>query len=98
DRAIRYRHVEISIDPGARTAELVVKAPDAPPPAELGDPRGGPELADVWSLRAFRELDDALLRLRFDLPEIGVVTLRTSGDPKQVIAHDEALAKATTGF
>ena len=98
DRAIRYRHVEISIDAGARTAELVVKAPDAPPPAELGDPRGGPELADVWSLRAFRELDDALLRLRFDLPEIGVVTLRTSGDPKQVIAHDEALARSTTGF
>ena len=76
----------------------MVKGPDAPAPAELGDPRGGPELADVWSLRAFRELDDALLRLRFDLPEIGVVTLRTSGDPKHVIAHDEALARSTTGF
>ncbi|TMQ08913.1 MAG: benzoyl-CoA-dihydrodiol lyase [Deltaproteobacteria bacterium] len=98
DRAITYRHVEIAIDPGARTANLVIQGPEAAPPAELGDPRGGPGLADVWALRAFRELDNALLRLRFDLPDIGVVTVRTSGDPELVVAHDEALAKSATGF
>jgi benzoyl-CoA-dihydrodiol lyase len=98
DRAITYRHVELAIDRAARTAALVVKGPDAPPPAELGDPRGGPALADVWSLRAFRELDDALLRIRFDLSDIGVITVRTAGDPELVIAHDEALARSTTGF
>ena len=98
DKAIAYRHVELSIDRGARTAALVVKGPDAPPPAELGDPRGGPALADTWSLRAFRELDDALLRIRFDLSDVGVITVRTTGDPELVIAHDEALARSTTGF
>jgi benzoyl-CoA-dihydrodiol lyase len=97
DRAITYRHVELAIDRDERTAALLVKGPDAPPP-ELGDPRGGPALADVWGLRAFRELDDVLLRVRFDLPDIGMITVRTSGDPKLVIAHDEALAKSTTGF
>jgi benzoyl-CoA-dihydrodiol lyase len=91
DKAITYRHVELSIDRNERTAALVVKGPDAPPPADLVSP-------ELWSLRAFRELDDALLRLRFDLPDIGVVTVRTSGDRKLAIAHDEALAKATTGF
>jgi benzoyl-CoA-dihydrodiol lyase len=102
DKAITYRHVELTIDRAERTAALLVKGPDAPPSAELGDPRGGPGLGDSWALRAFRELDDALLRLRFDLAEIGVVTVRTSGDPKLVIAHDEALGRsslpATTGF
>jgi benzoyl-CoA-dihydrodiol lyase len=100
DKAITYRYVELSVDRAERTAALVVKAPDAPPPADLDPSRGSPGAAspDVWSLRAFRELDDALLRLRFDLPDIGVVTVRTTGDRKLVIAHDEALAKATTGF
>ena len=54
--------------------------------------------ADLWSLRAFRELDDALLRLRFDYPEVAVVQLRTRGDRALVIAHDEALAKDGSGF
>ncbi|HEY0193291.1 MAG TPA: enoyl-CoA hydratase-related protein, partial [Kofleriaceae bacterium] len=91
DHAFSYRHVELTFDKAARTANLHVKGPDAAPPAELTSP-------DLWSLRAFRELDDALLRLRFDLPEVGMVTVRTSGDPALVIAHDEALAKATTGL
>jgi benzoyl-CoA-dihydrodiol lyase len=79
------------VDRAERTASLLIKGPDAAPPADLTSP-------DLWGLRAFRELDDALLHLRFDLPDIGVVTVRTSGDPKLVIAHDEALAAATTGF
>jgi benzoyl-CoA-dihydrodiol lyase len=98
DKAIAYRHVELQFDRAARTAALVVNGPDAPPPAELSDPKGGAALADTWTLRAFRELDDALLRLRFDLADIGVVTVRTAGDPALVIAHDEALAKSPTGF
>ena len=90
---IGYRHVELAIDGGGRIATLTVRGPDAPPPAELH--AAG---ADLWSLRAFRELDDALLRLRFDHPEIGVVLVRTVGDRGRVIAHDRALAEAGSGF
>ncbi len=52
------------------------------------------------SLQAFRELDDALLRLRFDYPDIGIVSVRTVGNPAHVVAYDEAVAKgaATNGF
>jgi benzoyl-CoA-dihydrodiol lyase len=88
-----YRHVELRIDEPARVADLVVAAPDAPPPADV-DAAG----ADQWSLRAFRELDHALLRLRFDHPSIGVIRIRTRGDQLAVIAHDAALARASSGF
>jgi benzoyl-CoA-dihydrodiol lyase len=55
-------------------------------PAELAA-RG----ADAWALRAFRELDAALLELRFNQPEIGVVTLHARGDRGAVRAVDRML-------
>jgi benzoyl-CoA-dihydrodiol lyase len=89
--AIRYRYVELTWDAATRTGELLVRGPAESDVLDLTSP-------DTWSLHAFRELDDALLHLRFDLPEIGMVTVRTSGDPKLVVLHDELLAAATTGF
>ena len=92
---ITYRHVELAMDRGSRTATLTIRAPEAAPPADLA--AAG---SDLWSLRAFRELRDALYQLRFNEPRIGTVLVRTSGDPAQVVAHDRALAdKAETdGF
>ena len=37
--------------------------------------------SNAWAIRAWRELDDALLDLRFNHPAIGVVALKTSGRP-----------------
>ncbi len=88
-----YRHVALAIDRAARTATLTIAGPTAAPPADAA--AGG---ADQWSLRAFRELDDALLRLRFDYPEVAVVLVRTRGDRALVVAHDEALAKDPSGL
>src|ERR1051325_11434028 len=75
---LAYRFVELTVDAAARTANLHVKGPDA---VDTFDGSSEP-----WSLRAFRELDDALLHLRFDYPEINVVTVRTSG--KQDIVRE----------
>jgi benzoyl-CoA-dihydrodiol lyase len=92
---VAYRHVELAIDRAARTATLTISAPDGPPPADLASPG-----SDLWSLRAFRELRDALYQLRFNEPTIGTVLLRTRGNPAQVVAHDRALAEKaeTDGF
>src|SRR6516165_2099101 len=72
-----YKYVELTIDSGARTGGLLVRGPGdrsvATESVDSFDAKSEP-----WSLRAFRELDDALLRLRFDHPEIGMVTVRTS--------------------
>ena len=88
----KYKFVELTIDSGARTGGLVVRAPES---VDVFDGKSEP-----WSLRAFRELDDALLHLRFDHPDIGMVTVRASGDAAKVVACDEALAKAaaSNGF
>nr|HEX4318677.1 enoyl-CoA hydratase-related protein [Kofleriaceae bacterium] len=89
DDKLAYRYVTLTVDREARTAALEVRAPAAGSAFEPS--------AATWSLHAFRELDDALLRLRFDLPEIGVVTVRTAGDRDAVLAHDAALVKAVDG-
>jgi benzoyl-CoA-dihydrodiol lyase len=44
-----------------------------------------------WPLRAFRELDDALLRLRIVEPLIGTIVVKTRGDQASMLAVDELL-------
>jgi benzoyl-CoA-dihydrodiol lyase len=91
DKGTEYKYVTLALDEAARTATLTVRAPDGK------EPETPEELAaagaNAWAIRAFRELDDALLELRFNRPTIGVVAVRTSGDPQAVLAVDEMLAK-----
>ncbi len=86
---VTYSHVELSFDRKARTAKLTVHAPKGNEPTDLeGAVAAG---ARWWPLRAFRELDDALLRLRFHGEEINVATLHTAGDAAKVLAIDALL-------
>src|SRR5438046_2898970 len=57
-----YRHVRLEVDAAARTAVLTVRGPEAGEPASAAGMRE--RGSDLWALRAFRELDDALLDLR----------------------------------
>jgi benzoyl-CoA-dihydrodiol lyase len=90
--AIKHEYVSMKIDRSLRLAEIVVKAPDSPQP-EDGDGfrKAG---MNAWALRAFRELDDILLRLRFEEPHIGLINLKTSGDIDKVLAADRGLLAA----
>jgi benzoyl-CoA-dihydrodiol lyase len=87
---MEYKYVSVTLDPKARTATLTVRAPEGnepTTPAELAKAGSG-----AWAIRAFRELDDALLDLRFNHPTIGVIALKTTGDPSRVLAVDAMLA------
>ena len=44
-----------------------------------------------WALRLARELDDAILHLRFNELETGVVLFKTSGNSEQVAAYEKLL-------
>ncbi|TPW01337.1 MAG: crotonase, partial [Alphaproteobacteria bacterium] len=86
---IVYKYVKGTIDRARRVCELTMSAPDTPQPATGDDyQRAGDQ---SWAVRAFRELDDALLRLRLNEPEIGTVVLRATGDPSAVLAVDASL-------
>ncbi len=86
---VEYRYVTLKLDRARRLAELTVKGPDAPQPE---DPAGFLAAgSDAWAIRAFRELDDALLHLRVNELGIGLVVLRTAGDGKAVLAVDRAV-------
>jgi benzoyl-CoA-dihydrodiol lyase len=86
---ITYRHVEVEIDRGRRTATVTMHAPKSEPPR--GVDAIVAEGASFWPLRAFRELDDALLRLRFNHEEAGLILLQTRGDEQLLLAYDREL-------
>jgi benzoyl-CoA-dihydrodiol lyase len=86
----RYRYVELALDSEGRTATLTLHGPGgaAPDSHEALHALG----ADSWALRAFRELEHALLELRFNHLDLGLLLLHTRGDAAAVLAWDAAIA------
>jgi benzoyl-CoA-dihydrodiol lyase len=89
DTAISYSHVEAALDHDAGRAEILVRGPDDDPPADVAaiHDRG----ADFYPLLLARELDDLILDLRTNEPELGTWVLRTRGDAQQVLDYDRLL-------
>jgi benzoyl-CoA-dihydrodiol lyase len=86
---IRYSTLGVDIDRGQRILTITVNGPEAPPPVDTAALVAAG--AGTWTLRAARELDDAILHLRFNEPEIGTIVFKTAGDPALVSAHDAFL-------
>jgi benzoyl-CoA-dihydrodiol lyase len=85
----RYTHVDVGIDRTRRLATLTIRAPEREPPADVaGIEHSG---AAWWPLAMARELDDAILTLRTNEPDIGTWLLRTEGDARHVLAADKTL-------
>lgn len=85
-----YKYVSLKLNREHRYADLTVRGPEG----ELPDsPDEIQKLGDAyWPLQAYRELDDLLLHLRVNEPEIGLVCLRTEGNIDNVLAIDKTLA------
>ena len=89
DTGLSYRHVSVRFDRERRTAEITARAPDVAPPAEAESIRA--QGCGFWPLALARELDDAILHLRANEPDLGVWILRAQGDADNVAAADAAL-------
>jgi benzoyl-CoA-dihydrodiol lyase len=84
-----YEFLEVRLDRGARTATLTVHAPAAVSPTGLQEiVQAG---AAWWPMQMARELDDAILTLRINEPELGLWLLKTVGNPEAVLASDRLL-------
>jgi len=89
DDAIRYGHVEARLDRAAGSVDISVKGPQTGPPAGIDAAKA--QGAEFWPLAVTRELDDLILDLRTNEPELGTWVFRTEGDPAKILAHDELL-------
>ena len=88
--AIRYRHVTVEIDRAKPLATFVVKAPSGAQPADMAAAQA---LGDQWfPLAMVRELEDAILHMRTNELDIGLWLIKTSGDPRAVLAMDAFLS------
>ncbi len=89
DAGYTYSSVTVTFDRDKRSATLTVLAPTA---AVEATPDAIHAAGDqFWPLRVFRELDDAILRLRTNEREIGSVVLKAEGDPALVLQADAVL-------
>ena len=79
----------MTFDRAARTVTLTVRAPEGDQPR---NDRSDSRLGDQWwPLAMARELDDAILMLRVNELELGLLLLKTAGSPEAVLASDAVM-------
>ncbi|MFC5828380.1 2,3-epoxybenzoyl-CoA dihydrolase [Nonomuraea insulae] len=80
---ITYPYLSARIDRPRHRVEITVSGPhDAPPP----DPAA--QGAGYWPLAVTRALDDLILHLRTNEPDLGIWVLRAAGEHDRVLAYD----------
>jgi benzoyl-CoA-dihydrodiol lyase len=84
---LHYQYVDVQCNREARTATLVVRAPESltEDTVEKALAAG----ASWWPLQMARELDDAILALRASELDLGLWIVKTSGNADTVLAIDE---------
>jgi benzoyl-CoA-dihydrodiol lyase len=86
---ISYSTVEVVLHRAAKRATVTIKGPDVAAPADMNALTA--EGAEAWILRCARELDDAILHLRNNEKELGLIEFQTQGDPELLVAHEALL-------
>lgn len=89
DGSVTYSLVEIQVERDKGLATVMISGPDADAPASVDELHS--QGAQTYALRLARELDDALLHLRLNEQELGVIVFKSQGDPEKVVAHEALL-------
>jgi benzoyl-CoA-dihydrodiol lyase len=89
DQSYQYEYVSVQFDRPGRTATLTIRAPRHAGPRSIDEIVAAG--ARWWPLQMARELDDAILTLRTNEPDLGVWILKTESDPESVQEVDAVL-------
>ena len=89
DGSVVYSQLTVEIDRARGHATIIIQGPAVDIPASVEDLHSQGD--GGWALRLARELDDAILHLRFNELETGVVLFKTSGNSEQVAAYEKLL-------
>jgi len=84
-----YKYVDVQFDRAIRTATITIRGPEGLQPKEPGAIHA--EGDQWWPLRMARELDDAILMLRVNELELGLLLFKTLGSIDAVLASDEVM-------
>jgi benzoyl-CoA-dihydrodiol lyase len=87
-----YEYVDVAIDRDLATAVITVHGPTTSQPSTADDLVAAG--ASAWVLAAARQLDDAILHLRFNETALGTWVLRTEGTNDDVAAAEAVLGDA----
>ncbi len=92
---IKYKHLKVELDRKNGSALLRVMGPSSFPDKTIISEN----LNDsFWPLSFFRELDDAILSLRFNEPEICTWVFSSTGDADAIKAFDDFMYKNTDNW
>jgi benzoyl-CoA-dihydrodiol lyase len=91
DSGYHYEYVDAEFNRESRTVAITVRAPETAPPKSVEDALLAGD--KWWPLQMARELDDLILSLRSNEPDLGLWIVKTSGNAESVLATDEFLLK-----
>ncbi|MDA7546098.1 2,3-epoxybenzoyl-CoA dihydrolase [Alphaproteobacteria bacterium] len=87
ENEIKYSTISVNIDRDKKSVTITIQAPVDKAPINIEDILSQGD--DVWLLRCARELDDAILYLRFNELEIGIIFFKTRGEIGKVLSYDK---------
>ncbi|MEC9045679.1 MAG: 2,3-epoxybenzoyl-CoA dihydrolase [Pseudomonadota bacterium] len=85
DKSYQYSSVSVDLNPELGIAEITILGPTDDLPNDINQMLL--EGDRFWPLRVARELDDAILQLRFNELEIGVIVFKSMGNSAEVAKY-----------
>lgn len=89
EHSVKYSSLTVDVDRDTRIAGITIHGPAEGAPGSVEEVVAVG--AEFWPLRQARELDDALLHLRLNEPEIGTLVIRSTGSADRIEPFERLL-------